>query len=146
VMQSMRRTDLPPEGTSPGARREVDLGAFPGTWVNANPDTTGIAKLEMVVQGGELSVRPFAIAAALPAEDLVDWGEAAVASVYTFGPASGVGAGFSVRFDFGFADTTLQGNLNKGLMVLSVYVRFHDQSGRRDYFTREYFAVTHDRY
>jgi hypothetical protein len=34
----------------------------------------------------------------------------------------------------------------KGLIVLAQVHKFKDDSGRMDYFVREYYAVVHDRY
>lgn len=123
-------------------RKPLDLSAFPGTWINANPETKGIARLVMSTSTGQLSLNVFAIGP----DGLIEWGEPAELTVYTAGPTSPVGAGFTATYDFGFAETKLQGNINKGLIVLAQFHRFKDDSGRADYFTREYFAATHDRY
>jgi len=34
----------------------------------------------------------------------------------------------------------------KGLLVLAQFHLFKDDSGRADYFLREYFAMSHDRF
>ncbi|MBC8031792.1 MAG: hypothetical protein H7Z16_17040 [Pyrinomonadaceae bacterium] len=119
----------------------IDVGAFPGTWINSNPDTSGIARLEMTQSEGKLSLRVFAIGP----EALIDWDTAEV-SVFTSSPMSKVGAGFTCVFDFGFAETSLQGMIMKGLLVLAQFHRFKDDSQRVSYFVREYFALEHGRY
>jgi hypothetical protein len=118
-----------------------EIGAFPGTWVNSNPDTNGIARLKMTQSNGNLSLRVFAIGP----EALIDWGAEEV-SVLMSSPTSQVGAGFTCVFDFGFAEARLQGMIMKGLLVLAQFHRFKDDSGRVSYFVREYFALEHGRY
>lgn len=119
----------------------IDTSAFPGIWVNSNPDTSGIARLKMTQSNGNLSLQVFAIGP----EGLIDWGTEEV-SVFTSSPVSRTGAGFTCVFDFGFADTRLQGMIMKGLLVLAQFHRFKDDSQRVSYFLREYFALEHGRY
>jgi hypothetical protein len=119
----------------------LDLSAFPGTWVNSNPNTNGIARLLMTEANGKLSVQVYAIGP----DGLIDWGETA-AAVFTATPSSRVGAGFTCLYDFGFAETRLQGMIAKGLLVLAQFHSFKDESRRADYFVREYYALTHGRY
>src|SRR5262245_20332023 len=118
----------------------IDVSALPGVWVNSNPDSTGIARL-VIEEKGKLSVRVSAIGP----EGLIDWG-AADAAIFTSAPSSKVAAGFTCRYDFGFSETRLQAMLLKGLMVLAILTSFRDDSGRVDYFVREYFALDHGRY
>lgn len=119
----------------------IDVSAFPGMWVNSNPDTNGIARLVMSESDGNLSLQISAIGPA----GLIDWGTVPV-SVFTSTPVSRVGAGFTCLYDFGFAETRLQGSMVKGLIVLAQFHCFKDDSNRADYFVREYFAMTHGRY
>lgn len=127
--------------TGGAEHQTIDISAFPGTWVNSNPDTNGIARLKMTQSNGNLSLQIFAIGP----EGLIDWGSEEV-SMFTSSPISRVGAGFTCSFDFGFADTRLQGMIMKGLLVLAQFHRFKDDSGRASYFLREYFALEHGRY
>jgi hypothetical protein len=119
----------------------TDLSAFPGVWVNSNPATNGIAQLMMSESEGNLSLQVSAIGPA----GLIDWGTVDIA-VFTSTPMSRVGTGFTGRYDFGFAETRLQGSMVKGLIVLAQFHCFKDDSNRVDYFVREYFAMTHGRY
>src|SRR6266849_9996103 len=119
----------------------LDLSGLPGTWVNTNPDTNGIARMVISETDGKLSLQVYAIGP----EGLIDWGSADVI-VFASTPKSRVGAGFTCRFDFGFAETKLQAMIMKGLIVLAQIHSFKDQSGRVDYFVREYFALDHGRY
>jgi hypothetical protein len=123
------------------APEPVDLSAFPGTWVNSNSDTNGIARILMTESGGKLSLQTFAIGP----EGLIDWG-GAEALLFTTGPASRLGAGFAAQYDFDFKQVRLQGMIMKGLLVLAQFHLFKDDSQRADYFAREYYALAHGRY
>jgi hypothetical protein len=118
-----------------------DVSGLLGTWVNSNPDTSGIARMVIEESGGDLTLQVYAIGP----EGLIDWGREDL-TVFTAGPSSSVGAGFSCVYDFDFAETRLQGMIVKGLTVLAQYHIFKDESGRADFFVREYFASVHGRY
>lgn len=120
---------------------EIDGAALAGTWINSNLDTNGIARVKITNTDGKLQLQVFAIGPA----GLIDWG-LADAEVFASGPASHNGAGFACRYDFGFAETRLQAMIMKGLLVLAQFHLFKDDSGRADYFLREYYALSHDRF
>lgn len=117
------------------------LSALAGTWVNSNPDTTGVARMVVTLSDGNLSLRVYAIGP----DGLIDWGSVEV-NIFTSTPSSQIAAGFTCLYDFGFAETRLQAMILKGLIVLAQLHRFKDGSKRVDYFVREYFALDHGRY
>jgi hypothetical protein len=119
----------------------LDSQALPGVWINSNPNTNGIARLVMSDSGGKLSVQVFAIGP----DGLINWGSTEV-KVFAGLPTSRVAAGFTCVYDFGFAETELQGMIMKGLLVLAQFHRFKDDSKRADYFVREYYALEHGRF
>jgi len=124
-----------------GAGEPLDVSGLKGVWINSNPDTNGIARMEFSGAEGELSVRVDGIGP----NGLIDWGRAPV-KLFTASPKSRATAGFTCTYDFGFAETRLQAMIMKGLIVLAQVHKFKDDSGRMDFFVREYFAVVHDRY
>ena|SRR5437773_6201943 len=119
----------------------IDTRALPGTWINSNPDTNGIARIVMSESSGNLTLQTYAVGP----DRLIDWGTVAV-NVFASTPSSRVAAGFTCAYDFGFVETQLQGMIMKGLLVLAQLHRFKDESGRADYFVREYFALAHEQY
>jgi hypothetical protein len=123
------------------AAAPMDISGLPGTWVNSNPDTNGIARIVISEAAGNLSLQVYAIGP----DGLIDWGPADVA-VFAATPTSRVSTGFTCLYDFGFVVTRLQAMILKGLIVLAQFHSFKDQSGRTDYFVREYFALDHGRY
>src|SRR5690349_10416748 len=82
---------------------EIDQTALIGTWVNSNLDTNSIARIKISDAGGKLQLQVFA----LGPEGVIDWG-VADAQVFAAGPASYKGAGFTCRYDFGFAEARMQ--------------------------------------
>jgi hypothetical protein len=124
-----------------GAAEPLDTSALAGVWINSNPDTNGIARMEF----SEVEGKPHVRVDAIGPNGLIDWGSAPV-KLLAASPASRITAGFTCTYDFGFAETRLQAMIMKGLIVLAQVHKFKDDSGRMDYFIREYFAVVHDRY
>lgn len=122
-------------------RGEIDGSALVGAWINSNLDTNSIARVHISEASGKLELQVFAMGP----DGLIDWGTAP-AQVFAGGPSSRAGVGFTCTFDFGFAEARLQAMIMKGLLVLAQFHLFKDDSGRSDYFLREYFAVSHDRF
>ena len=123
------------------AAAPLDISNLAGVWINSNPDTNGIARMEFAEVDGKPSMRVDAIGP----DGLIDWGSAPL-KLFAASPSSRTTAGFTCTYDFGFAETQLQAMIMKGLIVLAQVHKFKDDSGRMDYFVREYFAVVHDRY
>ena len=109
-----------------------------GDWINANPATTSIARVEISGPPEKLLLRVLAMGP----EGLIDWGVAEL-SMFSSSPSSSRPAGFTCRYNFGFAETEMKGMIMKGLLVLAQFHRFKDNSHRADYFVREYFALDH---
>jgi hypothetical protein len=114
----------------------IDTLAFPGTWLNSNPDSNGISHLVISEQNGNLLLTVHAVGP----KGLIEW-DATGISVFAATPSSRSGSGFTSIHDFGFAQTRLQGMIMKGLLVLAQFHSFKDDSKRVDYFVREYFAL-----
>jgi len=123
------------------AERPIDHSALLGVWVNSNPETKGIARLAIA----EVDGKPKLEVQAIGPDSLINWGATDI-TVFASSPSSRKGVGFTCRYDFGFAETRLQGMILKGLAVLSQFHIFKDDSQRVDYFVREYFALEHGLY
>ena len=125
--------------TEPIHDRDVDRAALVGNWINSNPDTNSIARINIFEADGKLQLQAFAEGP----DGLIDWGATTV-NVFAAGPSSRTGAGFTATFDFGFAEARLQAMIMKGLLVLAQFHLFKDDSRRAGYFLREYYAKTHE--
>lgn len=124
-----------------GLAEPLGTKGLAGVWINSNPDTNGIARMEFSEMEGKPSMRVDAIGP----DGLIDWGWAPL-KLFAASPSSRTTAGFTCTYDFGFAETRLQAMIMKGLIVLAQFHKFKDDSGRMNYFVREYYAVVHDRY
>jgi hypothetical protein len=120
--------------TEPIRDRDIDRGALVGNWINSNPDTNSIARVNVYEADGRLQLQAFVVGQAGP----TDWGTT-TANVFAAGPASRVG-------DLGFAEVRLQAMIMKGLLVLAQFHLFKGDSGRDSYFMREYYAKTHEHF
>ena len=120
---------------------KIDPKALIGHWINSNPDTNSIARINITEANNKLQLQVFAVGPDGP----IDWG-LATAEVFASGPASSTGAGFTCTYDFGFAEARFQAMIMKGLLVLAQFHIFKDDSKRSSYFLREYFAMTHDHF
>jgi hypothetical protein len=72
---------------------------------------------------------------------LRDWGTADVEVYVEVGAASDP-AKIKVFYDLGSMDVLLHGWVKQGVLVLALFRRFKDGSGRSDYFDREFFYRT----
>jgi len=127
--------------TEPIREGDIDCGALIGNWINSNPDTSSITRVNVFESDGKLQLHVFAVGPDGP----TDWGTT-TANVFAAGPASRTGAGFAATFDFENSETRLQAMIMKGLLVLAQFHLFKDDSLRASYFMREYYAKTHDRF
>jgi hypothetical protein len=119
----------------------IEFSQWVGTWINSNPDTRGIARFVI----SEVDDDFFLEVQAVGPDGLIAWGKTPIKRLAA-NPASRKGAGFTCSYDFGFATTRLQAMIVKGLIVLGQFHTFKDESGRADFFVREYFGIEHGRY
>jgi hypothetical protein len=136
-MQSVkyvRDEDRPGAAVGPNAHRSIDASPFVGTWVTTNSSTRGMVKLEITAVEDGLSVHAYGACHPEPC----DWGTAK-ASLFADGIDSATGLAFSASYDFGFMETDLQAKIKKGVLVVAGFNRFKDDSGRSNYFSREFF-------
>ena len=124
--------------TEPIRDGDIDRGALIGNWINSNPDTSSIARVNVFEADGKLQLQVYAVGPG----GLIDWGTT-TADVFAAGPASRVGAGFAA-LSIWVSRRTFQANDHEGLLVLAQFHLFKDDSERESYFLREYYAKTHE--
>jgi hypothetical protein len=122
--------DRQPEIASEGAG--VDLSHFLGTWFNTFRETRSITRFVLALVGEGYTITTYV-------SDGV--GDLGASEVSPFAPNvdSRQADGFTAYYDFEFLEMSLAAYYVKGLMVVSQYTRFKDQSGRPNYFNREFF-------
>jgi hypothetical protein len=137
-IQAIKRDDLQADRRPEIAHQDagVDLSPFLGTWVNTFRETRSITQFVLTQTSAGYIITTFV-------SDGV--GDLGTAEVVPFAPNvdSRRADGFTARYDFGFLEMSLAAYYTKGLIVVSQYTRFKDQSGRPDYFNREFFFKIH---
>ena len=68
----------------------------------------------------------------------IDWGEFEV-KVFADHVDSPEGTKFSMVYEFGFMQVRMHGWVKLGVLVIAVFNLFTDDSGRSNYFDREFF-------
>ncbi len=134
-MESMQyvRSEEQIESTESGA---VDPTPLAGTWLNSNAETKGLVRVEVTNREGTPFVRAFGACEPSPC----DWGEVR-ADAFSDNVASKEAMAFSAFYDFSFMESYLQGMVKKGVLVIANFTRFKDDSGRSNYFYREFFYL-----
>jgi hypothetical protein len=130
-----REEDHIPADAQKGAAGSIDVTPFVGIWVNTNAKSKGISRVVVDRAGDGLTVDVFGACDGSPR----DWGEVKVDFVYAKSAGSQEPMAFSARYDFGFMETRLEANLSLGLLVIAGLNKFKDDSGRSNYFSREFF-------
>ncbi len=116
-------------------RGRPDASGFLGHWKNTNPHTSGMLELTIESADTGLSIRIWGVAG----DARVDWGVQR-AEAFTCVEENAVqAASLYATYDFGFMTTELQLRLNKGILPLMSFSVFRDDSGRSNYYTREFF-------
>jgi hypothetical protein len=116
------------------ARGPVSPEPLLGTWLNTNSATQGVTKTIVAEKDGKIALHVFAE----NNPTLGDWGEA-IASVFAGETASTEAMAFSAFYDFGSTETLLQGHVRQGVLIIAKFDRFKDNSGRSNYFSKEFF-------
>lgn len=111
---------------------KVDLTPYLGTWRNSNVATQGIKQFILAKKDGAYTIQASA------ADDSFEWGEVEI-TAYADSVDSQQAVAFDAVYDFGFMESYLGAYSNKGLIVVAIFNKLKDGSGRSDYFTREYF-------
>lgn len=109
----------------------LDPKLLVGSWQNTNRQSKGVAHLR-VSRAGALSV----FGAAQPSP--VAWGEV-TCEWFAKDPASTEAMAFSATYNLGFMQTHVQANVKQGVLVVAWFTQFNDDSGRSNYFSREFY-------
>ena len=113
----------------------VDYSPLLGTWINLNAKTEHLLQVGLTQEGESYK------ASALGAgpDGPVDLGVAEAALFAVSGTTQP--QGFAAGFQTATGQTHVTVNLNQGILVIQTYTTFQDNSGRANYFTKEYFRA-----
>ena len=117
------------------AQSDVDFSLLLGTWANLHPGSHHLLEVELRRHDGDYLLRALAYGETGP----VDWGETP-AQVYVAG-GTRQPLGWRAHFRLDKGDAYLAANINQGVCVIQAYISFAADSGRTNYFSKEYFRV-----
>lgn len=135
TLQFKQSSHLNPALADP-ATRTLSVEKLLGRWKNTNPETRGLAEIVIARDGARFLVSPIGVGLDGP----IVWPTTEAVVLANLEEEAGQRAvALAVTFDFGFmtADTHLR--VNKGVLVIMLFISFRDNSGRSDYVNREFY-------
>jgi hypothetical protein len=128
-----RIEDVPPFGDQePGP---VGIAPMLGSWISTNPYGQGIKEFVISRKNDQAYLQIYGTGRPEP----IDWGETPISAIYGKDVCSSEPMAFEAQYDLGFMHVHMQGNFSLGLIVLACFNVFTDNSGRSNYFSREFF-------
>jgi hypothetical protein len=121
--------------------RPLDLTRLEGDWTSATMLAGGIARMRTRQRDGSLLVR--ALGQGEPRAG--GWGETRADSIFSNGIQSRIGHAFIATFENDQVRSRVETYYALGVLTTHTFHRFLDRSGRRDYFTREFFVAATER-
>ena len=107
-----------------------------GEWLNTDSDTRGIVAIVIEQHEGSLSVGLRGAGVDGP----IEWPKSRATPLANLEEEAGQRAlALSAEFDLGFMKAETYLRINKGVLVIVLFVTFHDGSGRSNYVNREFF-------
>ena len=118
------------------ATRTLQADKLIGRWLNANPETQGVAEI-IIERAGE----SFFVGVLGAGEDgLIAWPRTEATALANLEEEAGQRMlALAVDFDFGFMRAETYLRVNKGVLVIVAYYIFLDGSRRSNYVNREFF-------
>jgi hypothetical protein len=119
------------------AQNQLSGQKLMGRWVNTNRETQGIAQCVISKDGENYNVRVLGVGE----DELIEWPIATVTPLANLEEEAGQRTvALAADFDFGFMRAETHIRINKGVLVIVLFVQFKDDSGRSNYLNREFFC------
>ncbi len=107
-----------------------------GRWINTNWETRGIAECTVARDGEDITVSIIGIGEDGP----IHWPTARATPLANLEEEAGQRTlAMTATFDPGFMRVDTHLRINKGLLVIVLFAKFLDDSGRANYVNREFF-------
>ncbi|TCO46633.1 hypothetical protein [Actinocrispum wychmicini] len=118
---------------------KLEPALMTGTWYATDKEAAVVVRLELSENDDGVVVRAFGDSDGRP----YDWGEVR-ATLYGSSTTATQAMAFSALYDFGAMTALLAAYAKQGILVLDTFTVFKeptvkDDSGRADYFSREFF-------
>ena len=118
------------------ATRRLSADKLVGRWVNTNPDTRGIAEIVIEPDGDHFNVGVQGVGP----EGLIAWPTVRAITLANLEEEAGQrAAALAANFELGFMSAETYIRVNKGVLVIVLFVTFRDGSARSNYLNREFF-------
>ena len=124
--------DLPHKETAAAA--VVSPAPLVGHWVNSDPATRGLVKMDITAAGAAITVHAFGACTPTPC----DWG-AVAGLAYAKDVSSSEAIAFSAQYKFAFKQTIVTGAVDRGGISVETFDHFTDGSGRSNYYSKYQF-------
>lgn len=107
-----------------------------GRWLNTNRETRGIAECTITPEAGQIKVSVIGVGDDGP----IAWPTVSAHALANLEEEAGQRTGaLMATFDFEFMRAETHIRINKGVLVIVLFVTFLDDSGRSNYLNREFF-------
>ena len=140
TLEFKQSSHLNPALTEPSSRI-LSVEKLLGRWKNTNLESRGLSEIVIAFDGARFLVSPIGVGLEGP----IPWPTAEAVALANLEEEAGQrAAALAATFDFDFmtADTHLR--VNKGVLVMVLFISFRDQSGRSDYVNREFYHRADD--
>ena len=117
------------------AAKPLSLKNLIGKWHACDKNTRGIVRIVLGTKGGALTVQVFGACSPSPC----DWG-VVEGIAYADNVSATEAIAFTARYDPGFSQSIVTGQLDNGTLIVDVFTKFTDGSGRSNYHDRSYLC------
>lgn len=117
----------------------LDSSTVTGSWMNCDKGASGgILRMTLSDRDGDLVLHVWGVGGAAEGSTPHDWGEVVV-SPHAEKVSGRSTWAFVATYDFGFLEVSLFAYTKAGILVQTSYSTFKDDSGRANYWAREFF-------
>jgi hypothetical protein len=135
TFQFKQSGDLDPALSDP-AIAKLSGDKLVGQWINTDPGTRGIASILIEPDGSDFRIDIKGVGP----DGLIAWPSTRVRALANLEEEAGQRAvALSADFNLGFMKAETYLRVNKGVLVIVLFVTFQDGSGRSSYVNREFF-------
>ena len=118
------------------ATKKLNAEKLIGRWLNTDPETNGLTEVVVEEDDGQFTVSAVGVGTDGP----IAWPKVRAKAMANLEEEGGQRAtAVAAKFEFGFMTADTHIRVNKGVLVIVLFLTFNDGSGRSNYVTREFF-------
>lgn len=134
TLQFKQGSHLHPDLSDPAAT--VNAASLLGHWLNTNRETRGIAECLVAQDAEGISLTITGAGESGP----IRWPVARATVLANLEEEAGQrSVAVTATFNLGYMTAETHIRVNKGLLIIALFVTFHDDSGKSNYLNREFF-------